>query len=147
LQSGVNIILRRRVVTICVLIVISLAAILVSVFDVLASVVLEAWILFAVLFAEFLNVKRIDDGNNTLVHAKSRTLSSRENKVLSRLADGLSNQAIANDLFWPEKRVQAYVEGLCTKLGAPTRNDLVKLAYQKGLLKKANDWLASTASV
>lgn len=56
------------------------------------------------------------------------TLTAREAEVLGLVARGLSNQAIAAQLFLSVKTVQNQVSALLTKTGAATRAELVARA-------------------
>ena len=53
-------------------------------------------------------------------------LSNREREVLSLVADGLTNAAIAQRLFLSPKTVRNHVSNILTKLQAPTRDDAGK---------------------
>lgn len=64
-------------------------------------------------------------------------LSERERDVLSLVAEGLSNQAIASRLFIAERTVEAHITRLLPKLGLPNGPDvhrrvLAALAYVEG---------------
>jgi two-component system response regulator NreC len=62
------------------------------------------------------------------------SLSSREREVLKQVAEGHTNQAIADKLFLSVKTVESYRSRLMTKLGLRTRADLMRLAIDAGLL-------------
>jgi DNA-binding NarL/FixJ family response regulator len=61
-------------------------------------------------------------------------LSAREHEVLALLAEGCSDQAIAAQLGISTSTVRSYVDRLCTKLEAATREQLMVLAVRHGLL-------------
>ncbi|MBF0806510.1 MULTISPECIES: DNA-binding response regulator [unclassified Streptococcus] len=57
-------------------------------------------------------------------------LSSREIQVLKGIARGLSNQAIAQELYLSNGTVRNYVTSLMTKLGANNRTDALIIAQK-----------------
>lgn len=61
-------------------------------------------------------------------------LSDRERTVLERLAQGHTNQSIADQLQVSVKTVESYRARLLRKLGLRSRADLVRYAMQTGLL-------------
>lgn len=61
-------------------------------------------------------------------------LTPREEEILRLVAQGLTNQEIAQRLFISIKTVQAHRANLMKKLGVHDRVDLVKYALKKGLL-------------
>ena len=66
--------------------------------------------------------------------ARHVQLTSREQQVLSLLAQGLSNKQIARRLAISEHGVKRHVTNLLAKLNAPNRTLAVALALQDGLL-------------
>ncbi len=60
-------------------------------------------------------------------------LSRRELEVLELIAEGLTNQAIADRLVISEHTVHRHVSSILGKLGAPTRSAAAALAAQHGL--------------
>lgn len=64
-----------------------------------------------------------DDAGNTR-SAKLATLSARELEVLALMAEGMSNQAIAERLFVTLKTVEAHVSSIFTKLGMPPSDEM-----------------------
>lgn len=89
-------------------------------------------------------VKEINAGNKFLaveVEAilKKKTedgmiLTRREKEVLNLIADGLTNQEIAEKLFISPLTVDSHRKNLITKLGARNTASLIKLAVEKGLI-------------
>jgi DNA-binding NarL/FixJ family response regulator len=77
--------------------------------------------------------KRIRDGKASPLEA----LSEREREVLMYVAQGHTNQAIADKLFLSVKTVESYRSRLMSKLGLQSRADLMRFALDTGLL--AND--------
>lgn len=61
-------------------------------------------------------------------------LTERELEVLTLLADGLSNRAIAGQLHLAESTVKGYVATLLEKLGVDSRLQVVVRAHREGLL-------------
>jgi non-specific serine/threonine protein kinase len=65
---------------------------------------------------------------------KASLLSEREQQVLRRLAEGMTNKQIARELFVAESTVKSYVTGIFNKLGVDNRAHAVAVAVQRGLL-------------
>lgn len=63
------------------------------------------------------------------------SLSEREREVLRLVAQGHTNQEVAERLFLSVKTVETYRARLMDKLGLRTRADLVRYAISAGLLK------------
>ncbi len=61
-------------------------------------------------------------------------LTAREREVLQLIAEGSSNQRIADDLFISVKTVEAHRAHIMTKLHAKNRTDLIRYALRKGLV-------------
>jgi len=89
-------------------------------------------------------IKEINAGNKFLaveVEAilKKKTdggmiLTRREKEVLNLIADGLTNQEIAEKLFISPLTVDSHRKNLITKLSARNTASLIKLAVEKGLI-------------
>lgn len=62
------------------------------------------------------------------------TLSEREREVLTMVAQGHTNQAVADRLDLSVKTVESYRARLMTKLGLNNRAELTRLAIEAGLL-------------
>lgn len=62
-------------------------------------------------------------------------LTEREREVLTLIADGLSNQAIADRLVISTKTVERHRSNIMTKLNLHSRTELVKYAIRKGLIE------------
>ena len=67
--------------------------------------------------------------------SKQAPLSQRERQVLSELAHGFTHQEIADRLALSIKTVETYLDRLSTKLGLRRRADLVRYAFENGLLR------------
>lgn len=61
-------------------------------------------------------------------------LTSREREVLQLIAEGYSNQKIADELVISVKTVEAHRAHIMTKLHARNRTDLIRYALRKGLV-------------
>ena len=79
--------------------------------------------------------------NDVLMQAKQPegktgydTLTNREREVLQLIAEGLSNQAIADELVISVKTVEAHRAHIMTKLHAKNRTDLIRYALRRGLV-------------
>ena len=62
------------------------------------------------------------------------SLTPREQEVLERMADGLSNKEIAVQLSISEHTVKFHIASILSKLGATSRTEAVTLAIRQGLL-------------
>jgi DNA-binding NarL/FixJ family response regulator len=65
-------------------------------------------------------------------------LTAREVEILSLVASGKTNRAIADVLIVSEKTVASHISHILTKLGLPSRAAATAYAYDRGLLKPAN---------
>jgi len=65
-------------------------------------------------------------------------LTAREREVMAWVAEGHSNEEIAEKLFVSPLTVRTHVRRAMTKLGARDRAQLVVLAYQSGLVRAAS---------
>jgi len=61
-------------------------------------------------------------------------LTAREREVLQLIAEGSSNQKIAQELYISVKTVEAHRAHIMTKLHAKNRTDLIRYALRKGLV-------------
>lgn len=66
-------------------------------------------------------------------------LTPREIDVLSRMAAGLGNRAIAAELGVEYTTVRGHVRSVLEKLGARSRFDAVARAYRSGLVRAAEN--------
>ncbi len=69
----------------------------------------------------------------------ARSLTQRQEQVLSGILDGLSNKEIAWNLKVSESSIKAVIQELFHKAGVRTRSQLVRIAIEK----YARDWLSS----
>ncbi len=75
-------------------------------------------------------------------------LTPREREVLQLIAEGYTNQGIANELIISVKTVEAHKSHIMTKLHARTRTDLIRYALRTGIvhLESTNDAIHAVAS-
>lgn len=64
----------------------------------------------------------------------SRELTEREREVLGLLADGLTNAAIAEQLFVSVHTVRNHIANLSAKLGAHSKLEALSIAVREGIL-------------
>ena len=65
---------------------------------------------------------------------KAAGLSKREREILSRLARGLSNRAIARELWVTEQTVKFHLTSIYRKLDVANRTEAARYGYQHGLV-------------
>lgn len=63
------------------------------------------------------------------------SLSARETEVLTLVADGLSNQQIAQQLFVSQATIKSHLVHIFAKLDADSRTAAVAVATQRGLIR------------
>lgn len=61
-------------------------------------------------------------------------LSPRELEVLQFLAKGMTNKAIASQLFISERTVKFHLSAIFSKLGVSNRTEAVQMAIRKGMI-------------
>jgi len=71
--------------------------------------------------------------------ARAAGLTERETSILSALARGLSNEAIAKELWVAEQTVKFHLTKIYRKLGVANRTEAARLAYQNGLVESPLD--------
>jgi len=67
--------------------------------------------------------------------ARSAGLTEREIAILKAVARGLSNGAIARELWVTEQTVKFHLTNIYRKLGVSNRTEAARLAYQNGLVE------------
>ena len=82
-----------------------------------------------------------DAGHDFVLRARSgeaavglERLTDREREVLQLIAEGHSNQAIADQLVISVKTVEAHKAHIMSKLGARNRTDLIRYAIRRGII-------------
>jgi two-component system, NarL family, response regulator len=68
-------------------------------------------------------------------HVASAALTPRQQEVLSALAQGKSNQEIADALYISEGTVKAHVKAILSKLEARDRTQAIMIGVRRGLLR------------
>ncbi len=76
-------------------------------------------------------LKRVEAGEE---RERYDGLTEREKEILTHIAQGLSNQQIAEKLFISIKTVQTHRAHILEKLGLHDRTELVRYAIRKGLI-------------
>jgi DNA-binding NarL/FixJ family response regulator len=71
--------------------------------------------------------------------ARAAGLTERETAILSALARGLSNEAIAKELWVAEQTVKFHLTKIYRKLGVANRTEAARLAYKNGLVDSPID--------
>ena len=66
--------------------------------------------------------------------ARAAGLTERETTILAAVARGLSNEAIAKELWVTAKTVKFHLTNIYRKLGVSNRTEAARLAYQHGLV-------------
>lgn len=84
--------------------------------------------------AKIVEVLRNQEPNRQTEIRENDGLSEREREVLSLVAQGYTNQQIADHLFLSVKTVETYKSRIMEKLGLHNRVELVRYALQRGLL-------------
>lgn len=70
---------------------------------------------------------------------KAAGLSERESEILNALARGLSNEAIAKQLWVAEQTVKFHLTNIYRKLGVSNRTEAARYAFQHGLISGVLD--------
>ncbi|MER5645606.1 response regulator transcription factor [Streptosporangium sp. NPDC002524] len=68
------------------------------------------------------------------VSPRLNALTGREREVMTLIAEGLSNEEIADRLFLSPATVKTHASRIMTKLGARDRTQLVVIAYESGMI-------------
>ena len=80
-----------------------------------------------------------------LAGTRSTGLTERELAILQALARGLSNEAIAKELWIARQTVKFHVRNIYRKLGVSNRTEAARYAYQHGLVQNAVEALPVAA--
>lgn len=79
-------------------------------------------------------IKKVSSGPSALQEKTNFDLSQREQEILSFIAQGLSNAAIANRLYLSEGTIRNYTSDLFQKLGVSDRTQAAVVAIKHGLV-------------
>jgi DNA-binding NarL/FixJ family response regulator len=66
-------------------------------------------------------------------------LTAREVEVMRLVAKGMSNAAIAREMYLGEGTVKTHVTSILAKLGVQSRTQIVVVAYESGLIEPGQD--------
>ena len=75
-----------------------------------------------------------DQPDDSLAEAPLEMLSPREREIFQLVVEGKTSSEIANIIFLSPKTVETYRSRLMQKLGTKNLPDLIKFAFQKGLI-------------
>ncbi|MEA3502614.1 MAG: response regulator transcription factor [Actinomycetota bacterium] len=73
--------------------------------------------------------------STAVIPSRLGVLTDREREVMALVAQGMSNEEIADDLYISPKTAKTHVSRSMMKLNARDRAQLVVIAYQTGLVK------------
>lgn len=71
------------------------------------------------------------------IRTPATSLSTRETEVLTLVADGLSNEQVAQRLFVSQATVKSHLVHIFTKLDVDSRTRAVAVAQQRGLIRRS----------
>jgi DNA-binding NarL/FixJ family response regulator len=71
--------------------------------------------------------------------AKEAGLTGREVMIVRAVARGLSNEAIAKELFVAEQTVKFHLTNIYRKLGVTNRTEAARYAFEQGLVEQDSD--------
>jgi DNA-binding NarL/FixJ family response regulator len=71
--------------------------------------------------------------------AKEAGLTGREVMIVRAVARGLSNEAIAKELFVAEQTVKFHLTNIYRKLGVSNRTEAARYAFEQGLVEQGTD--------
>jgi len=72
----------------------------------------------------------------TLLTGEANKLTARETEVLALMAEGLTNQQIAEVLSVAPSTIKSHVQNVILKLGASDRTQAAVLAVKSGIVKR-----------
>ena len=79
--------------------------------------------------------KMMDQLSNRHRHVLHEELTNREQEILLLIAQGMSNQEIADELFITLKTVKTHVSNILAKLEVEDRTQAAIYAFKHGLIK------------
>jgi DNA-binding NarL/FixJ family response regulator len=77
----------------------------------------------------------MDGGSDSSGAAAALGLTVKEREVLDALARGLSNRAIAKELWLTEQTIKFHLTNIYRKLGVTSRTEATRFAYEKDLVR------------
>jgi DNA-binding CsgD family transcriptional regulator len=95
-----------------------------------------AFIFLGVFISTRLSIQKRENGLFALNEKKAEdfALSKREQEVLNLLAQGMSNQEIADELFVSVPTVKTHISNIYEKLDVKRRTQAIQIALESGLL-------------
>ena len=135
--------MKRTILSFAVLILAILLLFQISKYSVISGDAKLEWVIggIAIVFffvGIFINKKTVKklEASKEIDHKKIETLeiTKREYEVLQSIAEGLSNQEIAEKLFLSESTIKTHVSNLLIKLDAKRRTQAVKIAKAQNII-------------
>ncbi len=107
--------------------------------DTSIEIIISAIALVFFFIGIYINKKSLNKNSlvpNEVNHKKIKELniSNREYEVLCEIANGLSNQEIANKLFVSESTIKTHVSNILVKLNAKRRTQAIQISKELQLL-------------
>ncbi len=135
--------MKRTILSFAVLILAILLLFQISKYSVISGDAKLEWVIggIAIVFffvGIFINKKtgKKLEASKEIDHKKIETLeiTKREYEVLQSIAEGLSNQEIAEKLFLSESTIKTHVSNILIKLDAKRRTQAVKIAKAQNII-------------
>ncbi|MFK2818565.1 response regulator transcription factor [Flavobacteriaceae sp. LMIT009] len=135
--------MKRTILSFAVLILAILLLFQISKYSVISGDAKLEWVIggIAIVFffvGIFINKKTVKklEASKEIDHKKIETLeiTKREYEVLQSIAEGLSNQEIAEKLFLSESTIKTHVSNILIKLDAKRRTQAVKIAKAQNII-------------
>ncbi len=136
--------MKRTVLSFAILILSILALFQVSKYSVISGDAKIEWIIGVIAIAFFFvgvyinkkTSKKLLSNTREIDHKKIEALeiTTREYEVLQAIAEGLSNQEIADKLFLSESTIKTHVSSILVKLNAKRRTQAVKIAKAQNII-------------
>ena len=136
--------MKRTFLSFEILILSILALFQVSKYSVISGDAKIEWIIGVIAIAFFFvgvyinkkTSKKLLSNTREIDHKKIEALeiTTREYEVLQAIAEGLSNQEIADKLFLSESTIKTHVSSILVKLNAKRRTQAVKIAKAQNII-------------
>jgi two-component system, NarL family, response regulator LiaR len=78
-------------------------------------------------------VETAANGKQNYANGNAEALSDRQKEILRAVARGLSNRAIAHELWLSDQTVKFHLHNIYRKLGVANRTEATKYAFEHGL--------------